>query len=103
MGFEDKTLQCADCGASFVFSAAEQEFYQSKGFSNEPKRCPQCRSARKTQRGGTGGGFGGGERRMYSAICASCGKECQVPFQPRGDSPVYCTDCFAKVRQSRQR
>ena len=39
MGFEEKTLTCVDCGADFTFSAEEQEFYQSKGFENEPKRC----------------------------------------------------------------
>lgn len=32
---------------------------------------------------------------MHSAICSSCGKACEVPFQPTGDKPVYCRDCFA--------
>ena len=40
MSFEDKTLQCSDCGADFTFSAEEQTFFQSKGYTNEPKRCP---------------------------------------------------------------
>jgi CxxC-x17-CxxC domain-containing protein len=31
---------------------------------------------------------------MFSATCTSCGKEAQVPFQPSGDKPVYCSDCF---------
>ena len=47
---EDKTLKCADCSVDFVFTAGEQEFYSSKGFTNEPKRCPTCRQARKGQR-----------------------------------------------------
>ena len=46
----DKTLVCADCGADFVFTQGEQEFYAEKGFSNEPKRCPECRKAKKQQR-----------------------------------------------------
>ncbi|MBQ4610989.1 MAG: zinc-ribbon domain-containing protein, partial [Clostridia bacterium] len=50
--FEDKTLVCKDCGAEFVFSAGEQEFYAEKGFQNEPIRCKACRNARKTQRNG---------------------------------------------------
>lgn len=54
MSFQDKTIQCVDCGAEFIFSAGEQEFYQSKGFTNEPKRCPSCRQARKTRRNGNG-------------------------------------------------
>ena len=49
MSFEDKSLQCSDCGTTFTFSAGEQEFFQSKGFTNEPKRCPQCRRTRKQQ------------------------------------------------------
>ena len=44
---EDKTLVCQDCGAEFVFTVGEQEFYKEKGFDNEPKRCKECRSKRK--------------------------------------------------------
>lgn len=95
----DKTLTCRDCGASFVFTASEQEFYASKGFTNEPSRCPDCRAARKRAQGG--GYSGGGERRqMFPAVCSRCGKDTQVPFQPRGDKPVYCSDCFEGTRSS---
>ena len=52
MSFQDKTIKCADCGSEFVFTAAEQEFFAEKGFTNEPKRCPTCRRARRQQRGG---------------------------------------------------
>ena len=54
MSFQDKSIQCSDCGATFSFSAGEQEFFQSKGFTNEPKRCPSCRQTRKSQRGDDG-------------------------------------------------
>jgi len=50
MTYEDKTLKCVECSASFTFSAGEQEFFANKGFANEPKRCPQCRQVRKQQR-----------------------------------------------------
>jgi len=43
----DITLKCKDCGAEFVFTEGEQEFYASKGFENQPQRCPECRRARK--------------------------------------------------------
>ena len=112
MSFQDKTLTCRDCGQPFVFTAGEQEFYEQRGFTNEPTRCPDCRRARKAQQGGgggggyaSGGGYGGGggydrpQRQMYPAVCSECGKETQVPFQPRGDKPVYCSDCFASRRQ----
>ncbi len=53
-------------------------------------------------RGGFGGGAGagGGDRQMYTATCASCGREAKVPFVPRGDKPVYCSDCFQQQRRS---
>lgn len=95
--YTDKTLTCRDCGAEFSFSASEQAFFAEKGFTNEPSRCPSCRSARRN--GGAQGGRGrsaGAERQMYEVICDGCGATTQVPFQPRGDRPVYCRDCFAK-------
>lgn len=92
MAFADKTLTCSDCGNGFTFTAGEQEFHESKGFTNEPRRCPTCRTARRGSEGGGGGG--GGQREMFSATCGSCGKEARVPFEPRGDRPVYCNDCF---------
>ena len=101
MSFQDKSLTCSDCGATFTFSAEDQEFFQSKGYTNEPKRCPECRQARKTERYGGGGGGFGGKRQMFPATCAQCGKATEVPFQPRGDKPVYCSDCFRKTRENR--
>jgi CxxC-x17-CxxC domain-containing protein len=103
----DATLTCRDCGQAFTFTSGEQDFYAARGYS-EPGRCPDCRAARKAERGGgggggyssygSGGGYGGGgsrgAREMFSATCSSCGKEAQVPFQPSGDKPVYCSDCF---------
>jgi len=97
MSFEDKTLNCVECGKDFTFEAAEQEFYQSKGFENEPKRCPSCRQAKKAQRGGSGGG----RRQMYPAVCAQCGKDTEVPFEPRDGRPVYCSECFSSQQQNR--
>ena len=99
---QDKTIVCVDCNAEFVFTAGEQEFYAQKGFSNAPTRCPSCRAARKASResGSFGGRGGGGERQMFPATCAQCGKQTEVPFQPSGDRPVYCSDCFQSQRQS---
>lgn len=101
---EDKTLTCRDCGREFVFSASEQEFYAQRGFTNEPGRCPECRAARKATQGGSGARGGGGfnarhDREMFPAVCAQCGKDTQVPFQPRTDRPVYCSDCYGAQRQ----
>jgi len=99
MSFEDKSLRCYDCGATFTFSAEEQEFYQSKGYTNEPKRCPECRQSRKAERYDSSSYRA--PRQMFPTTCAECGKSTEVPFQPRGDRPVYCSDCYRKVRLSR--
>ena len=96
MSFQDKSIQWSDCGATFTHSAEDQEFFQSKGYTNEPKRCSSCRQARKTGRFGNNNY--GSQRQMHAVICADCGKETEVPFEPRGDKPVYCRDCFNKSR-----
>ena len=101
MSFEDKSLQCSDCGATFTFSAEEQELFQSRGYTNEPKRCPSCRQARKSERYGSSGNSYGSQRQMFPAVCAECGKDTEVPFEPRSGRPVYCSDCYRKVKPSR--
>ena len=95
MDFEDKTLVCKDCGKEFIFSAGEQEFYAEKGFENEPARCRDCRDKRRRSRDG------GEQRQMYTVVCAECGKETEVPFEPKNDRPVYCRDCFDAQRANR--
>ena len=102
--YQDKIKVCKECNQEFTFTASEQEFFASKGFENEPGRCPTCRAARK-QNGFNGrqrGGFGGGrsERQMYPAVCSNCGAQTTVPFQPSGDKPVYCRDCYQPRRSN---
>lgn len=96
----DKMLQCSDCGASFTFRAEEQEFFASKGYTNEPKRCPSCRQAKRSQRNDSGD-FGGFKRsrETFPAVCARCGQDTQVPFEPRNGRPVYCSQCYDQVKQ----
>ena len=67
--YEDKTLVCKECGQEFVFTAGEQEFYAERGFQE-----------------------------YFTATCAACGGEAKVPFEPKSDRPVYCSDCFARMR-----
>ncbi len=106
MTYTDQTLTCRDCGQSFTFTAGEQEFYASRGLLNTPGRCPSCRAARKSS-----GGYSSGQtsdrgysdrapRQMHEARCDSCGGVARVPFVPRGDKPVYCSDCFSKMRSA---
>ena len=105
MSFEDKTLECSDCGNTFTFSVEEQEQFQSRGYMNEPKRCPECRQARKSERYENSGnrsrssGYSYDQQReRFPAVCSDCGKETTVPFEPRQGRPVYCSDCYRKVR-----
>lgn len=91
--YEDKTLVCKDCGKEFIFTAGEQEFYAEKGFQNEPLRCKECRDARKASRGTSNG-----QREMYETVCAECGRPTRVPFIPKNDRPIYCSECFAARR-----
>lgn len=96
---QDKNLSCRDCGANFVFTASEQDFFQQKGFTNEPGRCPDCRAARKQQNGGGRSGGGYQQREMHDVTCAACGVATQVPFRPSTDRPVYCRDCFSQNKR----
>ena len=98
MGFADKTLQCADCGAKFTFTVQEQEFYAGRGYTNEPKRCPACREKKRAQYDNSGGPRA--SRQMHAAVCGECGKECEVPFEPREGRPVYCSECYSKNKPS---
>jgi len=88
MAYQDQTLKCKDCNNDFVWTASEQEFYAQKGFQNSPQRCPSCRQAKKQSMRDN--------RQSYPATCADCGAQCTVPFQPRGDRPVYCNACYQK-------
>ena len=98
MALADKTLVCRDCGKEFTFTTGEQEFYLSHGLQNEPSRCPECRAARRSERRG-----GSSQpRKMYAAVCANCGVETTVPFEPREERPVYCKECYAKMREEQR-
>jgi CxxC-x17-CxxC domain-containing protein len=104
--YVDRTLTCVDCGVEFIHSAADQEYYVEKGFTSEPKRCTSCRASRRAARdpgydvreiGGPRGyerGDDRASREYFAVICSSCGNQAQVPFKPRMDRPVYCSDCF---------
>ena len=90
--YQDKVLICQECGREFIWTAGEQEFYAERGFANEPKRCKECRDTRKRN--------GKEPREMYDAVCANCGKPCKVPFRPHDDRPVYCSECFARMKET---
>jgi CxxC-x17-CxxC domain-containing protein len=101
--YVDETLNCTDCNAPFVFTSGEQRFFATKGFTNKPNRCPDCRAARKAQANRYGSYDAGPrpQREMFTARCSQCGGEARLPFEPRLDKPVYCRDCFDSRRSYR--
>ena len=111
MTYVDRTLTCVDCGVEFIHSAADQEYYAQKGFASDPKRCTQLpgqparrpataapTSATSAGRAATSAATTGRHREYFAVICSSCGNQAQVPFKPRMDRPVYCSDCFRTVK-----
>lgn len=89
--FQDKTMNCRDCGGEFVFTAGEQGFYLEKGLLNEPQRCPSCRATRRRERNTA--------REGATITCAHCGSAAVVPFIPKLDRPVYCGGCFEAQKE----
>ena len=106
MIFQDKSIQCFDCGSSFTLTTAEQEVSRSIGHNNDPKRCPACRQVRKVRQAKVGNrnitaNYQLQQQQLFPATCARCGKSTQVPFEPRAGRPVYCRDCYSTVRVGR--
>jgi CxxC-x17-CxxC domain-containing protein len=89
----DIQLTCSDCGQDFTFTAADQAFFQERGYST-PKRCKPCRMAKKNDQGGGGSGYRSAPAQGTPVICSGCGQPTTVPFEPRGDRPVFCRDCY---------
>ena len=85
LDFINKDLKCVDCVETFVFSAREQAFFKHKGFSNDPRRCEQCKAQRE-----------GARRRTETRVkCSECGIDTIVPFKPTQKRPVLCSNCFS--------
>jgi len=117
MSYQDKSIQCSDYATTFTFGDEEEEEFASKGYTNEPNRRPSYREARKAKQVAKGGtsdnnvsssynngsssynnrSYSSAPRQMFPVKCATCGKDTQVPFEPRGDRPVYCPDCYRKT------
>ena len=90
--YEDEKLVCEDCGKEFIFTAGEQEFYAEKGLVNKPKRCPECRTARRKNNRK--------KRRMYDAVCSKCGAQTQVPFKPVPGREVFCKNVSKNLKNN---
>jgi CxxC-x17-CxxC domain-containing protein len=88
MEYQDRVLKCIDCSADFIFTAGEQVFFYDKKFTNDPKRCKQCKAKRAS---------GGARVRPETRTsCSACGTDTTVPFKPTQGRPVLCRSCFQK-------
>jgi CxxC-x17-CxxC domain-containing protein len=102
---KDITLVCHDCSARYTFTVEEQQAFHAKGYNHPPKRCPACRAARAARKPAQPKEkdilltfTAPAVRQLYTVTCSECGKETQVPFEPRAGRPVYCSDCYHKSR-----
>lgn len=93
MAYEDKSLECKECGKQFVWTASEQAFFAQKGFKNVPARCPECRERARKVRVET--------QTSTPVKCSSCGKSGEVPFEPTG-SEILCEQCFNKLKEKQK-
>lgn len=94
----DVEITCAECNEPFPFTEREQDYYNERNLS-QPKRCKNCRDARRANFGGArGGGGGGGDRQRFEIVCDQCGKTDSVPFKPSSGRPVLCSECFSASR-----
>ncbi len=98
--FEDRLINCVDCGEDFVWSAGEQIFFQDKGLTNEPKRCKPCKQAKNERLAAISAArlTGTKQRIEVTVICAQCGQQTTVPFYPSQGRPVYCRSCFLAAK-----
>ena len=100
MSFAEKSLSCIDCKKNFTFTVDEQKFHASRGFINQPERCPSCRQTKRNERTREQNASEdySPRRPMFPVACTKCGKSTRVPFQPRRNEPVYCGDCYVRTR-----
>ncbi len=106
MSFQEKALTCQDCNKPFTYSAREQESHSQKGYTNTPKRCPQCRRTRRdVQEQSVArpqssrpqiGRPNSYTSNALSTTCARCGAPTRSPVQPAAGRHVYCSACYTK-------
>ena len=90
MAFQDKSVMCIDCGFAFIFSAADQEYYSSRGYLGDPKRCTSCKETRQTQAKKHTPSV---KHEVSTVTCVRCGRDTSVPVHSHTVSPIYCNNC----------
>ena len=100
--FDDRTIDCGDCGSNFIWTAGEQAFFRDKQLKNPPKRCKDCKQAKNERIAAIAAAQASGVRQRIevSVDCAKCGETTTVPFYPSQGRPVYCRSCFLELNPS---
>jgi CxxC-x17-CxxC domain-containing protein len=93
VSLNDKTLTCRDCGEHFVWTSGEQEFYINKGLTKQPSRCPDCRSATKSDHSAKRDA-----RPIYNIVCCDCHAELKLHFQPKSPDSFRCKACQERYK-----
>lgn len=102
-----------DCEVPFKPSPGGRPIFCNDCFKNinggSDSRRPESRSYEsrnrdsrdRDSRNDRGSSFG--DRRMFDATCSNCGNPCKVPFQPSGDKPIFCSNCFEAKNEKRSK
>ena len=93
--FENKKLICEECGTEFTWDAAEQAFFEKKGFKKVPKRCRACRSQKREE-------IKKEKENEREITCAMCGKKSATKNEVAPDEEALCFDCYLKERAKNQ-
>jgi len=89
---------CSECGKDCEVPfkpSGDKPIFCSDCFRGKKNIEPRRSSGKDSRR------FNSGDRRMYKAVCDECGKECEVPFKPTSNKPIYCSECFSKGGKDR--
>jgi CxxC-x17-CxxC domain-containing protein len=98
--YQDRSINCVDCGEAFIWTVGEQVFFHDKGLKNEPKRCKPCKHAKNDRLAAISLAQSAAvkQRVEVTVMCAQCHEETTVPFYPTQGRPVYCRACFIAAR-----
>ena len=94
MEFQDKTLNCVDCGTEFIWTAGEQLFFADKNFKNEPKRCKSCKAKRASRP--SAGASVGRERVETTTNCSALEKKRPYRSVPPRDVRYFAANVSSR-------
>jgi CxxC-x17-CxxC domain-containing protein len=97
--FDDRPIDCIDCGQEFIWTAGEQAFFRDKNLVNPPKRCKECKRAKNERIAAINAAQASGIKQRIEVMvkCHRCEESTTVPFYPSQGRPVYCRSCYLEL------